>query len=124
MTTTADPEGAAATPGDGPSIASSPTPRARKGAKPVGTIQRVSIAPDKTTKTPRAKGGRRTAAKGTRRPYVRRTTTAGLSGTTPGNQGSLISSLLSQNGFTDSAKLVVTEGRKTLSLPLGLFTGK
>jgi len=36
----------------------------------------------------------------------------------------LISSLLSQNGFTDSAKLVVTEGRKTLSLPLGLFTGK
>lgn len=127
---TADPfDAAPATQSDQAASAAAIPPQAEPRQRTVagkrkGTLQRVSIAPDKTT-TGRKTRARRTGAKvvAGKRPYVRRTP-ATIAGTTAGNQGALLSSLLSQNGFTDGAKLVVTEGRKTLSLPLGLFTGK
>jgi len=46
------------------------------------------------------------------------------SGTTRGNAAGLLSLLLTQNGFTDGAKITVTEGRKTVALPVGFFTGR
>lgn len=101
--------------------------RANEATKPLGTIEKVSIAPDKkqrgkragspkaAIKTPTQRGRRSgTTVTTTKRPYTRRIPVAATS-TSP------ISALLRANGFTAAATIEVHEGRKRLSIPLGLL---
>lgn len=100
-------------------------------AKPLGSISRVSIAPDKpttrakrtgtatktktTTKTTTQRGRRSGTVVGApKRPYTRRIQVA----TSP---ASPIGALLKANGFSSAATIEVHEGRKRLTIPIGLL---
>lgn len=120
MVTAAENQGAEATPGETTAnLSSSPTPR--KGRGSVTRLPKGAIAPDKTTKTITKGRGRRAAAPTTtpetkpKRAYTRRNVTTQTGSTTA------LAELLAVNGFTSAARLVVTEGRKTLILPQGLL---
>lgn len=115
-------QGAEDAPGDTTTkLASSPTPRRGRGS--VTRLPRGALAPDQTaTKTRRTATttkvtkGRRTGA-----PRGRRKRLGPMVNETRERMGGNIGELLAANGFSESAKIVVTEGRKTLTLPRGFF---
>lgn len=104
---------APATPTD--TVATNPRPRTRRGQ---GSITRnVGIPKSKVDGRSKAARAKRTPSKAVRRPR----------GTVSGSVGanvSLVQDILAKNGFTGTGTFTYSEGRKSLVLPLGLFTGK
>lgn len=116
MKTTDEAGGAAATPTDTVAVSPTPRPRTRRGK---GTItHNVGIPKAKVDGRSKEARAKRTPSK-----IVRRTRRSAVSAQVSTNV-SLVQDLLAKNGFTGTGTFTYSEGRKSLVLPLGLFTGK